>query len=174
MLIPVSPRCQLEIPREAILRKRLKQITQRRAVTFFSNFGDIHIKFIDTGRFLFCALLYMAIDGPLKIDREEGKNPGTLIVRLAGPLTLRNIFDLQSQLRNAKPTPVTILDLTDVPYMDSAGMGVVVNYHVHCQNLGGRLSAVGVSPRIMELFKITKVDSVIRMAPTLEEAEALV
>jgi anti-sigma B factor antagonist len=58
--------------------------------------------------------------------------------------------------------------------MDSAGMGVVVNYHVHCQNQGGRLIAVGVSPRIMELFKITKVDSVIRMAPTLEEAEALV
>ena len=116
----------------------------------------------------------MAIDGPLKIEREEGKAPGTLILRLAGPLTLRNIFDLQAELRNAKATPVTILDLTEVPYMDSAGMGVVVNYHVHCQNLGGRLIAVGVSSRIMELFKITKVDSVIRMTSTLEEAEALV
>ncbi len=116
----------------------------------------------------------MAIDGPLKIEREEGKAPGTLIVRLAGPLTLINIFDLQTQLRAAKATSVTILDLTGVPYMDSAGMGVVVNYHVHCQNLGGRLIAVGVSPRIMELFKITKVDSVIRMVATVDEAEALV
>ena len=88
----------------------------------------------------------MAIDGPLQIAREDGKAPGTLILRLSGPLTLRNIFDLQAQLRNAKATPVTILDLTEVPYMDSAGMGVVVNFHVHCQNLGGRLIAVGVSP----------------------------
>jgi anti-sigma B factor antagonist len=129
--------------------------------------------FIDIGGFLFYSLHHMAIDGPLKIEREEGKAPGTLIVRLAGPLTLINIFDLQAQLRAAKATPVTILDLTGVPYMDSAGMGVVVNYHVHCQNQGGRLIAVGVSPRIMELFKITKVDSVIRMTATLEEAEAL-
>jgi anti-sigma B factor antagonist len=56
--------------------------------------------------------------------------------------------------------------------MDSAGMGVVVNYHVHCQNKGGKLIAVGVTPRIMELFKITRVDAVIRMAATVEEAEA--
>jgi anti-sigma B factor antagonist len=115
----------------------------------------------------------MTIDGPLKIDREEGKAAGTLILRLAGPLTLRNIFDLQSQMRAAQATPVTILDLTEVPYMDSAGMGVVVNYHVHCQNRGGQFIAVGVSPRILELFKITRVDSVIRMTATVEEAEAL-
>lgn len=149
-------------------------ITWWRLVTPIGNTRDIHRIFIDTGLFLFYALLYMAIDGPLKIEREEGKTPGTLIVRLTGPLTLINIFDLQSQLRTTKATAVTILDLTEVPYMDSAGMGVVVNYHVHCQNQGGRLIVVGVSPRIMELFKITKVDSVIRMVPTLEEAEALV
>jgi len=115
----------------------------------------------------------MAIDGPLKIDREEGKTPGILILRLTGPLTLRNIFDLQAFLRSAEPTPLTILDLSGVPYMDSAGMGVVVNFHVHCQNKGGRLVAAGVSPRILELFKITRVDKVISMAATLEEAEAL-
>lgn len=156
-------------------------MTQRHGVTSESNIqaftqysSTAVLFFVDTGSLISYALDYMAIDGPLQIEREDGKAPGTLILRLAGPLTLRNIFDLQAQLRNAKATPVTILDLTQVPYMDSAGMGVVVNYHVHCQNLGGRLIAVGVSQRIMELFKITKVDSVICMRPTLEEAEALV
>ena len=115
----------------------------------------------------------MPIDGPLKIEREQGRTPGTLILRLTGPLTLLNIFDLQSFLRSAEPTPLTILDLSGVPYMDSAGMGVVVNFHVHCQNKGGRLIAAGVSPRILELFKITRVDKVIAMAPTCDEAEAL-
>jgi anti-sigma B factor antagonist len=95
-----------------------------------------------------------------------------MIIRLTGPLTLINIFDLQAQFRSAEPTPLTILDLSGVPYMDSAGMGVVVNYHVHCQNKGGRFVATGVSPRIMELFKITRVDKVIRMAVTPAEAEA--
>jgi anti-sigma B factor antagonist len=134
---------------------------------------DFHGIFIDILKFLFYALHYMAIDGPLKIDREQGKTPGTLIVRLTGPLTLLNIFDLQSLLRSAEPVPLTILDLSGVPYMDSAGMGVVVNFHVHCQNKGGRLVAAGVSPRILELFKITRVDRVIAMAATTEDAEAL-
>jgi anti-sigma B factor antagonist len=116
----------------------------------------------------------MAIDDPLSIQREEGKTAGTLIFRLTGPLTLRNMFDFQSQLRSADPPPVTILDLTGVPYMDSAGMGLVVNHYVRCQAKGVRLIAAGVSPRVMELFKLTKVDAVIPLAASVEDAEAKV
>ena len=115
----------------------------------------------------------MTMDSSLTIDRVEGKSPGSQIVRLTGPLTLSNMFDLQAQLRSTEPGPLTVLDLTGVPYMDSAGMGLVINHHVHCQNKGGRLVAVGVSPRVMELFKMTRVDSVISMVATMEEAEAL-
>jgi anti-anti-sigma factor len=114
----------------------------------------------------------MAIDDPLTIAQEEGKTPGTLIFRLCGPLTLRNLFDFQSQLRNAEPPPLTILDLSAVPYMDSAGMGLVINHYVHCGRKGVRLIVAGVNPRVMELFKLTKVDSVIPLAATVEEAEA--
>ena len=89
-----------------------------------------------------------------------------------GPVTLRNLFDLQSKLRVGEPPPLTILDLTGVPYMDSAGMGAVINHYVRCQGKGKRLIAVGVSPRVLELFKITRVDAVIPMVATVEEAEA--
>ena len=116
----------------------------------------------------------MAIDGPLQIDFENGKAQGTLIIRLTGPLTLRNIFDLQAKFREMEAVPLTIIDMTGVPYMDSAGMGVVVNCHVHCQSRGGKFVAAGVSPRLLELFKITNVDKVIAMAPTPEEAETFV
>jgi anti-anti-sigma factor len=114
----------------------------------------------------------MAIDDPLILERQEGKAPGTLILRLTGPITLRNLFDFQAQLRDLQPTPpVTILDLTGVPYMDSAGMGAVINHHVHCQGKGAKLIITGVSPRILELFKMTRVDTVITQAPTVEDAE---
>lgn len=148
-------------------------ITPSYQVTQESNTRGFYIKFIDTGRSAPYTHADMAIDGPLKIDFEQGKAPGTTILRLTGPLTLINIFELQSHLRKGEPAPVTILDLTGVPYMDSAGMGVVINFHVHCQNKGGRFVAAGVSPRILELFRMTHVDSVIRMTATTEEAEAL-
>jgi hypothetical protein len=65
----------------------------------------------------------MAIDDPLVIKRVEGRAPGTVITTLTGPITLRNLFDLQPQLRSSNMPRVSILDLSGVPYMDSAGMG---------------------------------------------------
>lgn len=154
-------------------RRKSNRVRMTEVLEKFSPSSDIYLIFIGTGGLISYTLADMTTDGPLRIDREEGKTPGTRILRLSGPLTLRNIFDLQAQFRNDEPVPVTILDLSGVPYMDSAGMGVVVNYHVHCQNKGGQLIAIGVSPRIMELFKMTRVDSVIRIAATAEEAQGI-
>jgi anti-anti-sigma factor len=114
----------------------------------------------------------MAIDAPLSIERKDGSTPGTCIFILTGPLTLRNLFELQSQLRSCDSAKLSILDLSGVPYMDSAGMGLIINHYVHCQNLGTKTIVVGVSPRVHELFRMTKVDTVIAQAPTVEAAEA--
>jgi ABC-type transporter Mla MlaB component len=65
----------------------------------------------------------MLNDGPLTFDSREGRNPGTRVFSLSGPLTLRNLFELQTELRGTVPPPLTIIDLSGVPYMDSAGMG---------------------------------------------------
>ena len=81
----------------------------------------------------------MLNDGPLTIDRREGKNPGTRVFCLSGPLTLRNLFELQTELRGSKPPPLTVIDLTAVPYMDSAGMGLVMNHYVRCQTKGVKI-----------------------------------
>ena len=114
----------------------------------------------------------MALDAPLVIARQEGKDPGTRILRLSGPLTLRNLFDFQAELRSGDPSRVAILDLAEVPYIDSSGMGAIINYHVHCERSGIRLIVAGVSTRVLELFKLTHVDTVIAMAPSVEAAEA--
>ncbi|MGA2167433.1 MAG: STAS domain-containing protein [Terracidiphilus sp.] len=114
----------------------------------------------------------MAIDDPLAIERRQGKAPGTLIFQLTGPVTLRNLFDLQPHLRSGDLPRVSILDLSGVPYMDSAGMGAIVNYYVHCEHKRVKLIVAGVSPRVLELFKMTKVDTIISLVATVEEAEA--
>jgi anti-sigma B factor antagonist len=114
----------------------------------------------------------MLNDGPLTIDRKDGKNPGTRVFCLSGPLTLRNLFELQAELRSTAPPPLTILDITDVPYMDSAGMGLVMNHYVRCQTRGAKLVVSGANGRVMDLFKVTKVDTVLPLVATIEAAEA--
>jgi len=48
----------------------------------------------------------------------------------------------------------------------------VINYYVHCENRKVKMIAAGVSPRVLELFRMTRVDSIIPLAATVEEAEA--
>jgi anti-sigma B factor antagonist len=114
----------------------------------------------------------MAFDAPLTIEQIPGTVPGATIFRISGPITLRNLFDFQAKLRAGELPPLTILDLSGVPYMDSAGMGAVINHYTHCTGKGARMVAVGVSDRVMELFKMTRVDAIIPMAKTVEAAEA--
>jgi anti-sigma B factor antagonist len=114
----------------------------------------------------------MAIDDPLSFQCRQGKSPDALIFEITGPITLRNMFALQHELRSNPPKPLTVLEMSNVPYMDSAGLGLIVNYYVRCQNKGTKMFAAGVCCRVLDLFKLTRVDTVIPMAETVEEAEA--
>jgi anti-anti-sigma factor len=113
------------------------------------------------------------------IERKEGKVPGAVVFRLSGPFTARDMFSTLSPdaLRNLfesqsdEALTVFIFDLTEVPYMDSMGLGMIVSQHVRCQAKGLRMVAAGVSPRVQQLFKLTKVDTFIAMAATVEDAE---
>jgi anti-sigma B factor antagonist len=109
---------------------------------------------------------------PLAFEILPGRDGSTHILRLTGPLVLQNMFEFQEELAKDHP-PVTIFDLAGVPYMDSAGMGVIINYYVSATRRGHKVIAAGTSSRVLELFKLTHVDTIIPMTATVEEAEAL-
>jgi anti-sigma B factor antagonist len=108
----------------------------------------------------------------LSYTASAGAKEGTLILTLNGPFTLTNIFQFQGELRTLKPACL-IMDLTSVPYMDSAGLGVVMNYFVSAQDNGRKLLLVGVNDRVRALLEMTKVDSVLRMCDSVEVAQSL-
>lgn len=114
----------------------------------------------------------MLNDGPLTLDRKEGKTSDTKIFCLNGPLTLINLFEFQTELRGSPPPPITIIDLAGVPYMDSAGMGLLMNQYVRCQTRGAKLIVSGANNRVLDLFRVTRVDTVLPLVASVEEAEA--
>lgn len=107
----------------------------------------------------------------LTLENTSGQTADCRILRLSGPLTLRGVFAFQNTLRVDPPASL-ILDLSDVPYMDSAGMGAIINYYVSCQRNGRRLVIAGVNDRVLELFRMTKVDGLLTITTTVTEAEA--
>lgn len=109
-------------------------------------------------------------DQRLTYISSEGSKPGVTLLKLDGPLTLSNIFQLQSDLRNLKPACL-IMDLAGVPFMDSAGLGVIMNTFVSAQSGGRKLFVTGVNDRVRALLEMTKVDAVLKIYESIETAE---
>jgi anti-sigma B factor antagonist len=109
-------------------------------------------------------------DQPLHIEELPGSREGIRVLRLAGPLTLPNVFGFQSKVR-ADSSRGLILDFTDVPLADSAGIGALVGAYVSRQKDGRSLGLVGVNQRIHQALEITRVDNFFRFFGTVGEAE---
>ena len=83
------------------------------------------------------------------------------------PDAFRNIFE--SAPEHEQPT-AHLFDLTEVPYMDSTGLGMLASHYVRCQSKGIRLSITGVNPRVHELFRLTGMSTVLPIAATSHES----
>ena len=121
--------------------------------------------------------------GPFSIERGPGKAPGTVILRFHGPFTVRDVYTCLptmelSKMLELEPAPGEeppvkhILDLAECTFMDSSGLGMIATHYVRCQKKGVKMIAAGLCPRVRQVFSITKMDTVIPMAATVEEAEA--
>ena len=108
----------------------------------------------------------------LTIVNAPGANEQQRILQLNGPLTIATLFDFRDTVRAEKTAKTLILDFSQVPYVDSGGVGAIVNAHVSCVNSGRRLVLVAVQDRIRPLMKVTKVEQILTFFPTLEEAQA--
>jgi anti-sigma B factor antagonist len=91
------------------------------------------------------------------------------VLRLHGPLLLGNFFPLQTMVRSDN-SGLLIVDVADMPYIDSAGIGCLVGAHVSRENSGRKLVLVGANERLITSLKVTKVDQLFVLAPTVELA----
>jgi anti-anti-sigma factor len=115
------------------------------------------------------------------IERIEGRAPRTLIYRVTGQFNARdmygsmkqvalgNIFEFTPSAGVETPT-LHIFDLAAVPQMDSSALGTIVSHFINCRNKGIRVIMVSPSPNVQQLFRFTKVDTLIPSVASIEEA----
>ena len=107
---------------------------------------------------------------PLHIDDLEGMPTGQRVLRLNGPITLSNFFPLQSMVRS-DTSRTLILDMTEVPYIDSAGIGALVGAYVNRQKDGRSLALAGVTERVRGSLQVTRVEQFFKFYDTLGAAQ---
>ena len=93
---------------------------------------------------------------PLEIERLDR---GVLSFR--GPLTMENVSPFMNAVRR-EDAPTMILDLTNVPYLDSSGLGSLVSACTSCTKSGRRMALTGVNKRVRKVFEITKVEHILQ------------
>ena len=91
-----------------------------------------------------------------RVERRELEDGW--IVECFGKLTSENVPLLKEEMREACGRKGrVILDLKEVPMMDSSGLGAVVTLHVSARTRGCRLEVVNASKQIRDLFSMTNV-----------------
>lgn len=114
------------------------------------------------------------LDRPLQIDVEPDLL-GRIVVRVHGALDLPEVGELRAVLENVVSVEGAdvVLDLTEVGFLGSSGMGIIAGLHQDLAATDRRLSLRGASPMICKAFAITGLDRRIHMEAPGEAAGAL-
>jgi anti-sigma B factor antagonist len=109
----------------------------------------------------------------LTVERYEGVADDQRILLLRGPITLETAPKFARAVHQESADRL-ILDLSDVPFIDSVGLGSLVAAYVSHQKTGRCLVLTGLKPRVRKVMEITKVgDFFMTFATTWEAVEAL-
>lgn len=109
---------------------------------------------------------------PFHVVRQASKHEGQIII-----LTLKGAFTSASsgafnEAVAATDSPRVIVDMTDVPLVDSMAVGSLVRAFVSCHKSGRKLALVGLNHRVHNALHLTGVAPLFDTYPTMAEAEA--
>ncbi|MCP4592533.1 MAG: STAS domain-containing protein [bacterium] len=96
-----------------------------------------------------------------------------VIVAAQGEIDLRCSPDFHRALAKVSEErpPILIVNLGEVTYMDSSGVGTLVEIFRRTKEYGGHMVLVGLTERVLSVFEITKLDRFFTIKAS--EAEAL-
>ncbi len=107
----------------------------------------------------------------MQLKYEMVKN--TLIVKFDGELDHHVAKNIRADLdeiiiqRRAKNL---IFDLSDMKFMDSSGIGVIIGRYKHISKLGGKVSVIHVTDQIDKIFTISGLYNIISKHSNKKEA----
>jgi anti-sigma B factor antagonist len=107
----------------------------------------------------------------LQLEVRDGAAPGVKVAVLTGALTMSTLFAFQD-LAHADQSEKLILDLSGVPYIDSAGLGSIIGAYVSRERQSRKLVLAGVSDRVKMVMTVSGVEQLFQMYPGVDEAEA--
>lgn len=120
------------------------------------------------------AAAFPSLHGPISRDDEAET---AVVVRLAGEVDLASAEHAAEQLRAAEAVAVAdapavvVLDLSQVTFLGSVGLAMMVEHNRLCAALGSRLCViVGDNQRVLRPMQIASLDAVLTIVSSVAEA----
>jgi anti-anti-sigma factor len=98
---------------------------------------------------------------------------GCLLFRFTGQLDAysdKNFLAFISEQRGSSPLPI-VIDLSRIDFIDSSGLGVLVQLAKQCQDAGIQFLVVG-NARVVQTVKLVRLEEFLHLQPDLETALA--
>jgi len=108
---------------------------------------------------------------PVRVEVCDGSRSGVVILKVHGPLEITNFGEFEELMRRNE-APVLIIDLAEVPYIDSAVLGSMVAMHVACARNQRKYALVNANQRLQNMLTVSGVGEVLVSFPTLAAAES--
>ncbi|MCK6457500.1 MAG: STAS domain-containing protein [Phycisphaerae bacterium] len=111
---------------------------------------------------------------PMGVVKEIRRGADSTVVVLSGDVDLHQSPTLHAALVEvaADRPKKLILNLGQVQYMDSSGVGTLVELLRRVNAYKGKLALVGLTDRVRSVFEITKLDKFFSIHATEDEAHA--
>lgn len=107
-----------------------------------------------------------------RVSGRAGANAHVHVLHLAGAITHATAPLFQDAVNALDTSTNVILDMTEVPSVDSMAIGALVRAYVFCNKSGRRLALVGVNHRVSNVLRLTGVDSLFDTYGSIPEAES--
>ena len=95
-----------------------------------------------------------------------GESDNVLHVKLNGEIDHHNAVSVRVEIDNKikKILPKkTVIDLSDIAFMDSSGLGLVMGRYTLMQRIGGELAVLNPNKRVMDIFKLAGLQKIVKI-----------
>jgi anti-sigma B factor antagonist len=107
-----------------------------------------------------------------ELELESREVGGATVVSIHGSVGMAATEKLSRHLDEiaAKRPSLVVLDLSDMDFICSQGLGALITFDHSSKEHGGQLRLVNPRPAIRSVFETTRLDQLFRVCATLEEA----
>ena len=96
-----------------------------------------------------------------ELSMATDRTPNDTVVRCVGKIRSDTIQQLKATVKPLlSESKTVVLDLTNVTYMDSSGLGAIVGLYVSAKAVKSQLKLVNLNEHLREIFSITRLGQV--------------